>query len=157
MKIVIVSIGKTNQNQIKDLIYDYYTRINFYHNLEMVELDRPKFSRNLSDREIVRNESELLMQKTTSSDFIILLDEKGKTFTTKDFTFNLQKWFCTGKKRLVFIIGGPFGFDKAFMSKINNCISLSKMTFSHQMAKLFFVEQLYRSFTIINNNPYHHE
>ena len=104
MKIVIVSIGKTNQNQIKDLIYDYYTRINFYHNLEMIELDRPKFSRNLSDREIVRKESELLMRKTSSSDFVILLDEKGKSLTTKDFTVDLQKWFFTGKKRLFQVI-----------------------------------------------------
>ncbi|MGK0421112.1 MAG: 23S rRNA (pseudouridine1915-N3)-methyltransferase [Polaribacter sp.] len=113
--------------------------------------------KHLSEVQQKEKEGALLLSKLQNTDQLVLLDDKGKHFTSKEFSQYLQKKMNTGIKQLVLVIGGPYGFSDAVYKKSNGKISLSKMTFSHQMIRLFIVEQLYRSFTILKNEPYHHE
>ena len=128
-----------------------------YINFELEVIPDIKNAKNLSEPEQKEKEGELILKKLIPTDVLILLDEKGKEYRSVDFSKYLQKKMNSGIKQLVFVIGGPYGFSEEVYKKSTGKISLSKMTFSHQMIRLFVVEQLYRAFTILRNEPYHHE
>lgn len=157
MKIVLLSVGKTNIDFIREGIDEYLKRLKFYVKFENIELNVLKNSKNLSKNELLKKEAELILSNISDSDFVINLDEKGRGLSSSEFAKQISKYRIMSKKKIVFIIGGAYGFSEAIYSRSNDSISLSRMTFSHQMVRLFFVEQLYRSFTILNNESYHHE
>ena len=157
MKIVLLTVGKTSEKYLIEGIDQYKKRLKNYTKFEMIEILNVKKSKNFSNSELMKKEGELVMKHLQSSDYLVLLDDKGKDFTSSKFAEKLQNWMLSGKKRLVFIVGGAYGFSEALIARGNEKISLSKMTFSHQMVRLFFVEQIYRGYTILNNEPYHHK
>ena len=157
MKIVLLSVGKTNIDFIREGLDEYLKRLKFYVKFENIELNVLKNSKNLSKNELLKKEAELILSNISDSDFVINLDEKGRGLSSSEFAKQISKYRIMSKKKIVFIIGGAYGFSEAIYSRSNDSISLSRMTFSHQMVRLFFVEQLYRSFTILNNESYHHE
>ena len=157
MKIVLLAIGKTNEQYLIEGISQYQKRLKYYTQFEMLEIPNIKNTKNFSNTELMKREGELILKQLQSSDHLVLLDDKGKDFTSSKFAEKLQSWMLSGKKRLVFVIGGAYGFSKNVYARGNEKLSLSKMTFSHQMVRLFFVEQIYRGYTILNNEPYHHQ
>ena len=157
MKIVLITIGKTSEKYLIEGIYQYKNRLKHYTNFEMMEIPNIKNSKNLSEAELMKKEGELILKQIQNSDHLVLLDDKGKDFTSPRFAQKLQQWMLSGKKRIVFVVGGAYGFSEEIYKRGNEELSLSKMTFSHQMVRLFFVEQIYRAFSILNNEPYHHE
>ena len=157
MKIVLITIGKTNEKYLIEGISSYQKRLKHYTNFEMMEIPNIKNAKNLSEAELMKKEGELILKQIQSSDHLVLLDDKGKDFTSPKFAQKLQQWMLSGKKRLVFVVGGAYGFSEEVYKRGNEKLSLSKMTFSHQMVRLFFVEQIYRGYTILNNEPYHHQ
>lgn len=157
MRIKILAIGKTDQAELQALIDIYLNRLKHYVRLELVVLNDIKNSKNLSPSDQMIKEAELLSKHLQNTDTVFILDEKGKDYNSKGFAQKLQKLMNVGTKQLVLIIGGPYGFSPEFKQKANGSLSLSNMTFSHQMIRLFLVEQIYRAFTILNNQPYHHE
>lgn len=156
MTIKLIAIGKTDNKQLQQLIDDYQKRLGFYIKFSFEIIPDLKNAKNLSENQQKQKESDLILNKITSTDALILLDENGKSFDSIAFSGYLQKHMNSGIKQLVFVIGGPYGFSKDVYNKSRGKISLSKMTFSHQMVRLFFIEQLYRGFTILKNEPYHH-
>ena len=156
MTIKLLGIGKTDDPALQDLTDVYIKRLQFYNKFEQEFIPDIKKAKNLDENQQKQKEGELLLSKVSTSDFVVLLDENGKQYTSVDFSEYLQKRLNSGVKQLVFIIGGPYGFSPEVYSRADSKISLSKMTFSHQMVRLFFVEQLYRGFTILRNEPYHH-
>lgn len=157
MNIKLLAVGKTDDNNLQKLIDEYVKRLSFYVKFDLEIIPDIKNAKNLSVVQQKEKEGELLLAKVSSSDWLILLDEKGKTFTSMQFADFLQKRMNSGIKNLLFVIGGPYGFSDAVYARANGKISLSSMTFSHQMVRLFFIEQLYRGYTILRNEPYHHE
>lgn len=157
MNIRLLAIGKTDNKELQQLIDDYTKRLSFYIKFDLEIIPDIKNVKNLSESQQKEKEGELLLSKTTPTDQLILLDENGSTFSSVKFADYLQKKMNSGTKTLVFVIGGPYGFSEAVYQKANGKISLSLMTFSHQMVRLFFIEQLYRGFTILRNEPYHHQ
>ena len=157
MKIVLLDIGKTKEQYLIEGISKYQKRLNHYTQFELLEIPNIKNANNLSDSELLTKEGELILQQLQPSDHVVLLDDKGKDFTSSKFAEKLQGWMLSSKKRLVFVVGGAYGFSEQVYQRGNEKLSLSKMTFSHQMVRLFFVEQMYRGYTILNNEPYHHE
>ena len=157
MKIVLITIGKTNKKYLIEGISDYQKRLKHYTNFERIEIANIKNAKNFSESELMKKEGELILKQIQNSDHLVLLDDKGKDFTSQKFAQKLQQWMLSGKKRLVFVVGGAYGFSDEIYKRGNEKLSLSKMTFSHQMVRLFFVEQIYRGYTILNNEPYHHE
>ena len=157
MKIVLITIGKTNEKYLIEGISDYQRRLKHYTNFERIEIANIKNAKNFSESELMKKEGELILKQIQNSDHLVLLDDKGKDFTSQKFAQKLQQWMLSGKKRLVFVVGGAYGLSDEIYKSGNEKLSLSKMTFSHQMVRLFFVEQLYRGYTILNNEPYHHE
>ncbi|MDP7568031.1 MAG: 23S rRNA (pseudouridine(1915)-N(3))-methyltransferase RlmH [Flavobacteriales bacterium] len=157
MKIVLLTIGKTSEKYLIEGIAQYQKRLKHYTQFEMLEIPNLKNAKNFSNAEIIKKEGELILKQLQNSDHLVLLDDKGKDFTSPKYAQKLQQWMLSGKKRVVFVVGGAYGFSEQVYKRGNEKISLSKMTFSHQMVRLFFVEQLYRAFTILNNEPYHHE
>jgi 23S rRNA (pseudouridine1915-N3)-methyltransferase len=157
MKIVLITIGKTNEKYLIEGISNYQKRLKHYTNFEMMEIQNIKNSKNLSEAELMKKEGELILKQIENSDHLVLLDDKGKDFTSPKFAQKLQQWMLSGKKRIVFVVGGAYGFSEEIYTRGNEKLSLSKMTFSHQMVRLFFVEQIYRGYTILNNEPYHHQ
>ena len=157
MKIVLLAIGKTKEQYLIEGISQYQKRLHHYTQFELLEIPNIKNANNLSDSELLRKEGELILQQLQTSDHLVLLDDKGKDFTSSKFAEKLQAWLLSSKKRLVFVVGGAYGFSEQVYQRGNEKLSLSKMTFSHQMVRLFFVEQMYRGYTILNNEPYHHE
>lgn len=157
MNIKLLAIGKTDQNHLQTLIDDYAKRLSYYIKFDLEIIPDLKNVKNLSEQQQKEKEGELILSKIGSSDQMVLLDENGKSFSSVEFSAELQKKMNSGIKTLVFVIGGPYGFSETVYSQANGKISLSKMTFSHQMVRLFFVEQLYRGFTILRNEPYHHQ
>jgi len=135
----------------------YEKRLSYYINFELQLLPDIKNSKSLSEEQQKAKEGELILGNVASSHHLILLDERGKEFTSVAFADELQKKMNAGIKQLTFVIGGPYGFSKEVYDRANGKLSLSKLTFSHQMIRLFFVEQLYRAFTILRNEPYHHQ
>ena len=157
MKIVLLTIGKTKKSFLSEGIKKYLLKLKHYTNLESIEIDNVKFSKNISESELINKEAKLLISKLDPSDYVILLDVKGRQYSSLEFSKKLNNWMIGSKKRLVFIVGGAYGVSKAVSSRVDEILSFSSMTFSHQMIRLFFLEQLYRAYTILNNNPYHHE
>ncbi|WP_413512128.1 23S rRNA (pseudouridine(1915)-N(3))-methyltransferase RlmH [Myroides odoratus] len=157
MNIKLLAIGKTDNKELQTLMNDYIKRLSFYVKFEMEVIADIKNAKNLSEAQQKQKEGELILSKLTPTDFLVLLDEKGKDFTSVDFAEELQKRMNAGIKTLVFVIGGPYGFSEEVYKNAKGKISFSKMTFSHQMIRLFVIEQLYRGFTILRNEPYHHQ
>ncbi len=156
MTITLLAIGKTDNPQLIQLIEDYKKRLSFYIKFNFEIIPDLKKVKNLSETQQKEKEGELILKKINISDTLILLDENGKQFNSVDFSNYLQKHMNSGIKNLFFVIGGPYGFSETIYKRANGKISLSKMTFSHQMVRLFIIEQLYRGFTILKNEPYHH-
>jgi 23S rRNA (pseudouridine1915-N3)-methyltransferase len=156
MTIKLIAIGKTDNNDLKSLMDDYTKRLGFYIKFSMDIIPDIKHVKNLSEEQQKQKEGELILNKLNATDVLILLDENGKQQDSVAFSEYLQKHMNSGIKQLVFVIGGPYGFSQEVYNKANGKLSLSKMTFSHQMIRLFFIEQLYRGFTILKNEPYHH-
>jgi len=158
MKITLIQIGKTVNPCLKDLIDIYNLRIKNYISFQLIEISDIKKNKSSKDIDYLKNkEGQEVIKKLTNADFVVLLDEKGKEFTSREFAGYLQKKMNAGTKNLVFIIGGAYGFSEELYQKANDKIALSKMTFSHQLIRLIFAEQLYRAMTIINNHPYHND
>ncbi|TBN00393.1 23S rRNA (pseudouridine(1915)-N(3))-methyltransferase RlmH [Hyunsoonleella flava] len=156
MTIKLLAIGKTDNKELNTLIDIYTKRLRHYISFDFEIIPDLKKTKHLSEVEQKQKEGELILNKLNSADVLVVLDENGKQYTSVDFSGYLQKHMNSGIKRLVFVIGGPYGFSDDVYKKANGKISLSKMTFSHQMVRLFFIEQLYRGFTILRNEPYHH-
>ena len=157
MQIRLIAVGKTDHSAIQTLLEEYVKRLGFYIKFEMEIIPDLKNSKNLSEASQKEKEGELILKKVQTSDELVLLDEQGKQYSSVDFSDYLQKKMNAGLKQLIFVIGGPYGFSEEVYQRANGKISLSKMTFSHQMVRVFFVEQLYRAFTILRNEPYHHQ
>ncbi|MFO7673939.1 MAG: 23S rRNA (pseudouridine(1915)-N(3))-methyltransferase RlmH [Lutibacter sp.] len=157
MKIKLLAIGKTDDKNLQTLIEAYQNRLKHYINFEIDVIADIKNVKNLTEAQQKEKEGELILKKLSTTDVLILLDEKGTQFSSVAFSEYLQKKMNAGVKQLVLVIGGPYGFSEAVYQQAQGKISLSKMTFSHQMIRLFVVEQLYRAYTILKNEPYHHE
>lgn len=156
MTIKLLCIGKTDNRELKQLIEVYYKRLQFYNKFELEIIPDLKKTKNLDENKQKEKEGALILAKIQNSDFVVLLDENGKEFSSEKFSTYLQKRLNSGLKQLIFIIGGPYGFSEAIYQRADAKVALSQMTFSHQMVRLFFTEQLYRAFTILKNEPYHH-
>ncbi|MFA6084966.1 23S rRNA (pseudouridine(1915)-N(3))-methyltransferase RlmH [Mucilaginibacter sp.] len=157
MKITFVTVGKTEDAYLKDGIEKYVKRLKHYTRLEMAEIPELKNTKALTEDQQKVKEAELILKKITPLDHVILLDENGTEFTSVQFANYINKRSVTSSANLVFVVGGPYGFDESVYQRANDKISLSRMTFSHQMVRLFFTEQLYRAFSIIKGEPYHHQ
>jgi 23S rRNA (pseudouridine1915-N3)-methyltransferase len=157
MTIKLLAIGKTDNKHLQSLIDDYQKRLGFYVKFEFEIIPDLKKVKNLSEEQQKQKEGELILNKLNPTDVLILLDENGKQLDSVAFSDYLQKHMNSGIKQLVFVIGGPYGFSSDVYQKANGKLSVSKMTFSHQMIRLFVIEQLYRGFTILRNEPYHHK
>lgn len=156
MTIKLLCIGKTDKQELDALIQLYFKRLQFYTNFEIEIIPDLKKVKNLDESQQKNKEGELILAKIKNTDFVVLLDENGKQYSSEDFSEYLQKRMNSGLKQLTFVIGGPYGFSEEMYKRANSKISLSKMTFSHQMVRLFITEQIYRAFTILKNEPYHH-
>lgn len=156
MKVVLLVVGKTEDPYLKEGIGIFEKRLARYVSFEKKEI--PSIKGNLGIEEQKRREAELILNhpEVISSDFFIVLDEKGNQFSSQEFAAFLQKQFNKGLKKILFVVGGPYGFSEKIYEKANAKISLSRHTFSHQMVRLFFVEQLYRAMTILRGEKYHH-
>ena len=157
MNIDLLVVGKTDSAEIQSLVATYLKRLNFHTRVTLVTLPDLKNTRNISAESQKRQEGELLMRQFADGDYVVLLDEKGAEMRSVEFSMWLQKRMNSGVRRLCFVIGGPYGFSKTVYDRADESISLSRMTFSHQIIRAIFAEQLYRAFTIIRNEPYHHE
>lgn len=157
MKITLIALGKTEDSYLIEGINKYLNRLKHYINFSVVVIPELKNTKSLTEAQQKTKESEQIAKQLNNSDVVILLDEKGKKYGSVQFSQFLNKQMIGSVQNLVFIIGGPYGFDESTYKRANGSISLSDMTFSHQMVRLFFVEQLYRAFTILKNEPYHHE
>lgn len=156
MKISFLLIGKTTDNRIASLIEEYQKRLKHYVPFSIEVLPELKNAKSLSEAQQKSAEGEMIVRAVPATAEMILLDEHGKEFRSMEFSEYLQKKMSAGRD-IVFVVGGPFGFSETVYARANGKISLSKMTFSHQMVRLFFVEQLYRAMTILRHEPYHHE
>ncbi|MBW3467562.1 23S rRNA (pseudouridine(1915)-N(3))-methyltransferase RlmH [Arthrospiribacter ruber] len=157
MQISLLAVGKTDHSAVQALIDEYSKRLGFYVKFSLDIIPDLKNTKNLDEKSQKEKEGELILKKLQTSDHVILLDENGKQLSSMDFSEFLQKKMNAGLKHLVFVIGGPYGFSDAVYQRTDGKLSLSKMTFSHQMVRAFFIEQLYRGFTILKNEPYHHQ
>ena len=157
MNIKLIAIGKTDSAALQQLISTYEKRLVRYINFELQLLPDIKNSKSLTEELQKIKEGEPILSNVESSHYLILLDERGKEYTSVAFADELQKKMNTSIKQLTFVIGGPYGFSQEVYNRANGKLSLSKLTFSHQMIRLFFIEQLYRAFTILRNEPYHHQ
>lgn len=157
MKITLLVIGKTDAGYFIDAVGEYQKRLEHYIPFDIQVIPDIKNTKNLTTDQQKEKEGELILKNLQAGDYLVLLDERGKEFSSIQFATYIEKKTHTVSKRLVFVIGGPYGFSQAVYDKANEKLTLSRMTFSHQMVRLIFVEQLYRAMTILNNEPYHHE
>lgn len=157
VKILVLAIGKTDEQWVQEALLKYSKRLQHYLPFEFEVIPDLKNTKNLSEAQQKEKEGALILKKLNPTDKVVLLDEKGKEYRSVEFANHLQQQMNSGVKRLVFIIGGPYGFSPELYGKAQGKLALSKMTFSHQMIRPFFVEQLYRAMTILKNEPYHHE
>jgi 23S rRNA (pseudouridine1915-N3)-methyltransferase len=157
MRISLIAIGKTDDNYLQEGINIYLKRLKHYIKFDVILIPDLKKTKNLSEEEQKSKEAELFLKQLQTQDIVILLDEKGTELSSTHFADMLNKKMIGSVQNLVFLIGGPYGFDNSLYQRANHKISLSRMTFSHQMVRLFFVEQVYRAFTILKGEPYHHE
>jgi 23S rRNA (pseudouridine1915-N3)-methyltransferase len=157
MKIALLQTGKTTDKSITELAELYSNRIKKYITFEIITLPELKNAANMPVKGQKIKEGERILDSLNSDDLVVLLDERGKELRTVEFSESLEKYFMLPKKRIVFIIGGPWGFSEDVYARADQKLSLSKMTFPHQLVRLLFLEQLYRAFTIIKNEQYHHD
>ena len=157
MKIALITVGKTDRKWVKEGMDIYMSRLRHYIPFSMVEIPELKNVSALSKDQIKTKEGELILKNVRSSDNLILLDEHGKEFSSTEFARSLQDKITYTGKDIVFVIGGAYGFSQEVYSRSDSKISLSRMTFSHQMVRAIFLEQLYRAFTIMKGEPYHHD
>ncbi|MBE6314165.1 MAG: 23S rRNA (pseudouridine(1915)-N(3))-methyltransferase RlmH [Bacteroidales bacterium] len=157
MEITLIVIGKTNAKYLIEGLDEYTRRLKHYISYNINILPDIKNTKNLSEEQQKETEGKLILNALKPGDFIVLLDERGKEFSSMQFSDYLQRKMNSGLRRLVFVVGGPYGFSKDVYNKADEKLSLSKMTFSHEMIRLFFTEQIYRAMTIIRGEPYHHE
>lgn len=156
MKIRLLLVGKTTDARLVSLIDDYRNRLQHYVPFSLDVLPELRNAKSLSEEQQKTAEGEMILRAVPSAAEMVLLDEHGKEFRSVEFSEYLQKKMSAGRD-IVFVVGGPYGFSEAVYARANGKISLSKMTFSHQMVRLFFVEQIYRAMTILRHEPYHHE
>ena len=157
MKITLLTVGKTDRDWVKQGMDIYVTRMKHYFPFSIVEIPELKNASSLSEEQIKTKEGELILKNIRPAEDVILLDERGREYTSIEFAKVLQDKISYTGKGIVFVIGGAYGFAEAVRQRANSKISLSKMTFSHQMVRAIFAEQLYRAFTIMKGEPYHHE
>ena len=157
MKITFLTIGKTEDKYLLEGMEKYLKRLKHYINFKVLELPELKNTKNLSEDQQKIKEAELIFKNISNTDHIILLDENGVNYSSTQFSGYLNKKMVSSVQHLVFVVGGPYGFSNEVYNRAQDKISLSKMTFSHQMVRLFFIEQVYRAFTIMKGEPYHHE
>ena len=157
MKGVLIVVGKTTDKRFEAIINEYVERICHYIPFAVEVIPELKNTKGLSQEEQKQREGELIQKSLQAGDYVVLLDEHGSERSSMDFAAWMQKKMSAGPKRLVFIVGGPYGFSNDVHKRGNEEVSLSKMTLSHQMVRMFFVEQIYRAMTILNGEPYHHE
>lgn len=157
MDICLITVGKTTTNYINTGIEEYCKRLKRYIPYSIKSLPDVKNTRKLTEGQQKTEEGKLILSEVSAQDFVVLLDERGDMYTSKGFSDYLQKGMLSGKKRMVFVVGGPYGFSPEVYSRADSKISFSKMTFSHEMIRLFFTEQVYRAMTILRGEPYHHD
>ena len=157
IKITLLVVGKTHDNYVQSGIQVYLERLKYYCTFTIIEIPELKVSSKMSFEEIKKREGEIIISKIPQNSKVILLDENGKEYTSREFSKLLDRSLQESVKELCFVVGGAFGFSSDVYSLVSTKLSLSKMTFNHQMIRLFFVEQVYRGFSIINNLPYHHD
>lgn len=156
MEIVILSIGRTTAPYLRQGIEQYLDRLKHYAPTKLIELADPRRGKAMPESELKLREGRLMLDYIQPSDFVVLLDERGHERTSTEMASWLDKKFATGRKRLILAIGGPYGFAQAVYDRADEMLSLSRMTFNHEMVRLFLAEQIYRSFTILRGQPYHH-
>lgn len=157
MDISLLVIGKTSSEYISDGISEYLKRLKRYIPYRIVELPDARKAGKVSEPEQKSAEGALLLREINDADLLVLLDERGKEYTSREFAQYLERAMASGRKRLVFAIGGPYGFSEAVYARADGKISLSRMTFNHEMVRLFFTEQIYRAVSILHGLPYHHD
>ena len=157
MKIKLLTVGKTTNSHLIKLQEEYQNRLKYYILFELTMIPELKNTKSLSISEQQEKEADLILKQLETNDEVILLDEKGKQYTSVGFSEFISKKMLASHKRMIFVVGGPYGFSERVYQRANGKISLSAMTFSHQMIRLIFVEQLYRAMTILKGEPYHHE
>lgn len=156
MKITLLVVGKTTTGYLKPGLDDYISRLRHYVPFDVQYLQDAKNTRNLSEAQQKQAEGRGILTNVDKTDYVVLLDERGREMTSVDFSSYVQKRMSSGVRRVVFVIGGPYGFSPDVYDRANDKLSLSQMTFSHEMVRVIFAEQLYRAFTILNHEPYHH-
>lgn len=157
MNIELIVVGKTDSHEVEALVAMYTKRVNHYCKFSITTIADVRNTRNMAASRQKQLEGEAIMKLLGEGDYLVLMDERGQQYTSMEYAQWLQKRMLSGVKRLVLVIGGPYGFSEEVYARANQKISLSKMTFSHQIVRAIFAEQLYRAFTILNNEPYHHE
>ncbi|RFZ90349.1 23S rRNA (pseudouridine(1915)-N(3))-methyltransferase RlmH [Mucilaginibacter conchicola] len=157
MKITFITVGKTEDAYLKEGIEKYVKRLKHYTKLELFDLPELKNTKALTEDQQKTKEAEMILKKVTPQDHLILLDEGGVEYTSVQFANYINKRSVSSSANIIFVVGGPYGFHESVYQRANDKLSLSRMTFSHQMVRLFFVEQLYRAYTIIKGEPYHHQ
>jgi 23S rRNA (pseudouridine1915-N3)-methyltransferase len=156
MKVQLIVIGKTTEKYLVQGENEYLKRLKHYLRVETNVISDLKNTKKLTEEQQKQKEGELILNQLTETDFLVLLDENGKEYSSVEFSDFIEKKTISGLKNLVFVVGGPYGFSNNLYARANAQISLSKMTFSHQMVRMIFLEQLYRAMTIIRGEPYHH-
>lgn len=157
MKTLLICIGKTNERYWQDAIEEYIKRLRKYSPFELIEIPDIRNTKSMTEQQIKQTEGENILRTLNSDDYVTLLDDKGQQYTSLQFADWYQQRMSSGIKRLVFVVGGPYGFSQDIYKRANNKLSLSRLTFSHQLVRPIFLEQLYRANTILHNEPYHHE
>lgn len=157
MKLHLLLVGKTTNRSLNTLIEEYCTRLSHYSSFSVEIIPEIRSTRSLSFEQQKEREGELILKQLQNGDHLVVLDEGGKEYRSVEFANRIERLQHIGARRIVFLIGGPYGFSSAVYQRANEQLSLSRMTFSHQMIRLLFVEQLYRGFTILKGEPYHHE
>ena len=156
MNVELIVVGKTDSREVNALVEEYKGRIGHYTRFGITVIPDIKNTRSLSEAQQKTAEGEAILKLLTPADYVVLMDERGQEYTSQEWAAWLQKRMASGSKRLCMVIGGPYGFSAEVYARADSKIALSKMTFSHQIVRAIFAEQLYRAFTIINNEPYHH-
>lgn len=157
MNIELIVIGKTDSAEVARLVEEYKGRVGHYVRFGITTIPDVRNTRSLSEAQQKKAEGDAILRQLTTSDHVVLMDERGREYTSEEWASWMQKRMASGCKRLVFVIGGPYGFSQEVYDRADGLVALSKMTFSHQIVRAIFAEQLYRAFTIINNEPYHHK
>lgn len=157
MKIVVIAVGKTSTDYISRGVDEFLKRANRYLSVELTVIPDIKASKALAEETQKQQEGRNILASLLPGDIVTLLDERGKELTSREFSGMIERRMIQGTKRLVFVIGGPYGFSKEVYERADSKLSLSRMTFTHEMVRLFFVEQIYRAMTIMRGEPYHHD